>query len=63
MLRSLNCTELHQTHANLPSHVDETRSIEDLLGEHEVINTQFTTPTGPHPWFIPTHAALTQHEH
>ena len=36
-------TKLHETHANLPSHVDEARVIEDLLAEHEVINTQFTT--------------------
>jgi len=34
-------TKLHETHANLPSHVDEARVIEDLLAEHEVINTQF----------------------
>jgi len=34
---------LHETRANLPSHVDEARVIEDLLTEHEVINTQFTT--------------------
>jgi len=36
-------TKLHETHANLPSHVNEARVIEDLLDEHEVINTQFTT--------------------
>ena len=39
-------TKLNETHANLPSHVDETHVIEDLLTEHEVINTintQFTT--------------------
>jgi len=36
-------TKLHETHASLPSHVDEARVIEDLLDEHEVINTQFTT--------------------
>jgi len=36
-------TKLHETHANLPSHVDEAHVIEDLLAEHEVINTQFTT--------------------
>jgi len=36
-------TELHETHVNLPSHVDEAHVIEDLLAEDEVINTQFTT--------------------
>jgi len=34
---------LLETHANLPSHVDEAHVIVDLLAEHEVINTQFTT--------------------
>ena len=33
-------TELHKTHANLPSHVDEAHVIEDLLTEHEVMNSQ-----------------------
>jgi len=37
------CTKLHETHANLPSYVDEAHVIEELLAEHEVINTQFTT--------------------
>jgi len=32
-------TKLHETHANL----DEAHVIEDLLAEHEVINTQITT--------------------
>ena len=36
-------TELHQTHANLPSHVYETHVIVDLLAKHEAINTQVTT--------------------
>ena len=36
-------TKLHETHANLPSHTDEAHVIEDLLAEHEVINTQFIT--------------------
>jgi len=36
-------TKLHGTRANLPSHVDEAHVIEELLAEHEVINTQSTT--------------------
>ena len=36
-------TELHQTHANLPSHIDEARVIEDWLAEHNAINAQVTT--------------------
>ena len=35
-------TELHETHANLSSPADEAHVVEDLLPEHEVINTQFT---------------------
>ena len=32
-------TELHETetHANLPSHIDEVHVIEDLLAEHEAM--------------------------
>jgi len=37
-------TKLYETRANLPSHADEAHVIEDLLAEHKVINTQFTTP-------------------
>ena len=35
-------TELHQTHANLLSHID-ARVIDDLLAEHDTINAQVTT--------------------
>jgi len=30
-------TELHETHANFPNHIDEVHVIEDLLAEHEAI--------------------------
>ena len=36
-------TELHETHASLPSRVDEAYVIEDLLAGHEGIDSQVTT--------------------
>jgi len=32
-------TELHETHANLPSHINEAYVTEDLLTEHEAIDS------------------------
>jgi len=32
-------TELHETHTHLPSHVDEAYVVEDLLAEHEAIDS------------------------
>ena len=36
-------TEWHQTHVNIPSHIDEAGVIEDMLAEHDAINAQVTS--------------------